>query len=72
MLLMTGRAFDGEGLIRQRAPVRRDGGKIDDQRAASFGLRRRVGRFRKRFRECHVGFMAAAAAAVKEGAEETP
>jgi hypothetical protein len=60
-----GRAFDGEGLMRQRAPVRRDGGKIDDQRAAGFGFRQRVGRFGKRFRKCHARVMTAAAAAVK-------
>jgi hypothetical protein len=40
--------------MRQRAPVRRDGGKIDDQRAAGFGLRQRAGRFWKGFRKCHV------------------
>jgi hypothetical protein len=40
--------------MRQRAPVRRDGGKIDDQRAAGFGLRQRAGRFGKGFRKCHV------------------
>ena len=51
--------------MRQRAPVRRDGGQIYDQRAAGFGLRQRAGRFWKRFRECHGGFMAAKAAAVK-------
>ena len=39
--------------MRQRTPVRRDGGKIDDQRAAGFGLYQRVGRFWERFRKCH-------------------